>query len=60
MKFTLFLREIAKDTIGGTAIEYGLIAALIVVASIGAFESVANENTGLWGQVRAKSAEAIE
>lgn len=55
-----FLKRFAKDTVGGTAIEYGLIASLVVVASIGAFEAVANENTGIWGTVSKKSAEVME
>ncbi len=48
------LKRIGTDNSGGTAIEYGLIAALIVIASIGAFDAVANENTGLWATVSNK------
>ena len=51
MQLMPFLKRIAKDQFGGTAIEYGLIASLVVIASIGAFEAVANENTGLWAVV---------
>ena len=51
MTLMQLLSRIAKDDRGGTAIEYGLIASLVVIASIGAFEAVANENTGLWGVV---------
>ncbi len=51
MLLTNFLRELGNDKTGATAVEYGLIASLIVIASIGAFEAVANENTGLWGRV---------
>ena len=54
MRLTNFLKNLGSDNSGGTAIEYGLIASLVVIASIGAFESVANENTGIWGQVRTK------
>lgn len=46
-----FLKRLQRDERGGTAIEYGLIAALIVIASIGAFDALANENTGVWGKV---------
>ena len=42
------------DESGSTAIEYGLIASLVVIASIGAFDAVANENTGLWAVVTKK------
>ena len=48
------LDRVAKDETGSTAIEYGLIASLVVIASIGAFDAVANENTGLWGTVSSK------
>lgn len=54
MKFARFLKTIGSENSGATAIEYGLIVSLVVIASIGAFESVANENTGIWGQVRTK------
>ncbi|MEP2736765.1 MAG: Flp family type IVb pilin [Erythrobacter sp.] len=51
MNLTNFLEQIGRDDSGATAIEYGLIAALIVIASLVALEGVANENTGLWGRV---------
>ena len=35
-----FIRKIIKSTKGATAIEYGLIAALIAVAAISAMRSV--------------------
>ena len=54
MHLLSFLKRIARDERGGTAIEYGLIASLVVIASIGAFEAVANENTGLWAVVSDK------
>jgi pilus assembly protein Flp/PilA len=54
MKLHAFLKRIGSDNSGGTAIEYGLIAALVVVASIGAFDAVANENTGIWASVSNK------
>ena len=39
---TIFLRFV-KDESGATAIEYGLIAALIAVAAIGAMSSVGSK-----------------
>ena len=57
MKLMPFLKRIAKDESGATAIEYGLIASLVVIASIGAFDAVANENTGLWATVSQKVGE---
>ncbi len=37
-----FIRKILKDKKGATAIEYGLIAALIAVAAITAMSSLGN------------------
>lgn len=54
MKLKTILKHVGTDNSGGTAIEYGLIAALIVIASIGAFDAVANENDGLWATVSNK------
>ena len=45
-------KRLARDERGATAIEYGLIVSLIVIAMVGALESVANENTGLWARVK--------
>ena len=53
-----FLKRFGSDESAATAIEYGLIVSLIVIASIGAFDSVANENDGLWAQVTDKVVEA--
>jgi pilus assembly protein Flp/PilA len=46
------LKRIRRDEFGGTAIEYGLIVALLVIAIITSLQSVADENTGLWATVR--------
>ena len=46
-----FFKELLRDTRGGTAIEYGLIAALVVIAMIGALSSLADENNGIWSWV---------
>ena len=54
MHLLSMLKLLARDERSATAIEYGLIASLVVIASIGAFEAVANENTGLWAVVADK------
>lgn len=36
---------------GATAIEYGLIIAMIVIAMIAALTNVANKTTGMWNNV---------
>lgn len=51
MFLTKILRDLGNDEAGATAVEYGLIVSLVVIASIGAFRAVADENTGLWGRV---------
>src|SRR5690606_7347716 len=52
MRGRQFFMRFLRDDRGATAIEYGLIVSLIVIAIIGAMEGVANENTGLWAVVR--------
>lgn len=59
MKIMPILYRISEDENGSTAIEYGLIASLIVIASIGAFDAIANENNGLWAVVTNKVVTAI-
>lgn len=48
------LSRLAKDRRGGTAIEYGLIAALVIITMIGVFMQVANSTTSMWGMVSTK------
>lgn len=40
-----------KDERGATAVEYGLIVSLIVLAMIGALSQVARTTTGMWNTV---------
>lgn len=54
MRGSLFIEKLLRDTRGATAIEYGLIVALIVIAMIVALQGVADENTGLWARVTQK------
>lgn len=42
------LRKLLRDCDGATAIEYGLILALIGVACVGAFSSFAGSLTNMW------------
>ena len=46
-----WLGKIARDERGATAIEYGLIVSLVVVAMIGALTLLANTTTGMWNNV---------
>ena len=45
------LRTLRAENRGATAIEYGLIAALIVVAMIGGLKSLGGGANGMWGKV---------
>ncbi|WP_174291411.1 Flp family type IVb pilin [Sphingomonas bacterium] len=46
--------RLLRDTRGGTAIEYGLIVALVVIAMIASFKELANTTVGMWGNVNTK------
>lgn len=48
------IARLSGDRRAGTAIEYGLIAALIVIAMIASFKEVANSTVGMWGNINAK------
>jgi pilus assembly protein Flp/PilA len=47
------LRTLRADQHGATAIEYGLIAALIVIALIGGLQAMGGGVGGMWGKVGA-------
>ncbi|WP_298302919.1 Flp family type IVb pilin [uncultured Erythrobacter sp.] len=60
MKLTKFLKHIGNDNSGATAVEYGLIVSLIVIAMIGALQSVATVTDESWDLVQERSVEAME
>lgn len=43
------IKRFLRDEGGATAIEYGLIAALIAVVMVGGFSQLANQLQQLWG-----------
>ena len=45
------LRRLRSDKRGATAIEYGLIVSLIVVAIIGALSALGGGAGGMWGKL---------
>ena len=51
---TQFLKRFGRDEAGATAIEYGLIAALIAVAIIAAATSVGTNLSGTFNTVASK------
>ena len=59
MNFVNFLKHIGNDNSGATAVEYGLIVSLIVIAMIGALNGVANETINMWSEVRTTSEAAM-
>jgi len=48
------LRKLCVDTRGATAIEYGLIVALIAVACISAMQKLGGGAQGMWGKLDQK------
>ena len=54
-----FIKKLLRSEAGATAVEYGLIVALIVIAIIGSVQAVADKNTGLWAVVSSKVNEAM-
>jgi pilus assembly protein Flp/PilA len=49
-----FFKNLVRDEQGATAIEYGLIAALIAVAAIGAMTSLGGTLSGTFANVNTK------
>lgn len=45
------LRLVLRDSHASTAIEYGLIASLVIITMIAALQGVANVTTSMWGNV---------
>ena len=57
---TQFFRGLWRDQSGATAVEYGLILALIFLAMVGAVGTFSNEVLGTWDTVTETSQEAID
>ena len=45
------LRAVCRDRCGGTAIEYGLIAALVVLGAFVGLQNFANTSVNMWNNV---------
>ena len=52
-----FINKLFRDEAGATAIEYGLIAALIAVAAITAMQGLGNELSSTFSTVSTKMGE---
>jgi pilus assembly protein Flp/PilA len=58
MSTTNLLTRLFRDEHGASAVEYGLILAMIVLAMMAALGGVANETIRLWGNVQSAQASA--
>lgn len=54
-----FLTRLLRDQRGATAVEYGLILSMVVLAMLAALTGVANETKKMWGDVSTKSQAAM-
>lgn len=54
-----FIKRLTSDQTGATAIEYGLILALIVLAMLSALQAFADGSITMWETVAEKTATAI-
>ena len=54
MHLVTILKAILKDTRGATAVEYGLIVAMIVLAMVAALQGFANSTIEMWDYVTEK------
>ncbi len=52
-------RRLRSDKRGATAIEYGLIASLIVVAMIAGLSSLSGGANGMWGKIALRVGEVM-
>jgi pilus assembly protein Flp/PilA len=59
MSKTNLLRRLFSDQQGATAVEYGLILAMIVIAMMGALSGIAGETTKMWNNVNTTSQNAM-
>lgn len=46
-----FMKQIVRDTRGATAVEYGLILALVFLAMVGAVSQFGTSTIGMWNNV---------
>lgn len=58
LPFAGLLRRMLRDTRAATAIEYGLIVSLVVIAMIASFMTVADTTTGMWNNISSKVSNA--
>ena len=52
--------KLIADNSGATAVEYGLILAMIFLAMVGAVQGVGNETIGLWNTISTTTKAAMD
>ncbi|OQW45235.1 MAG: pilus assembly protein [Proteobacteria bacterium SG_bin6] len=52
------LRRLLIDRRGATAVEYGLIVSLIVIAMVASLQAVASQTIGMWTSVSSRVTQA--
>ncbi len=55
-----FLKSLKQDQQGATAVEYGLIVAMIFLAIVGAIQTFGEETIEMWNNVSSKVESATE
>ena len=58
LAMTSIVQKLLQDEQGATAIEYGLIAALIAIAAMSAMQAFAGSTITMWMNVSSKSLDA--
>ena len=54
MSLRALIRRTVRNTRGATAVEYGLICALIVLVMMVSLQLVAGDTIGMWANISAK------
>ena len=54
------LRSLCRSEEGATAIEYGLIAAMIAVACVASMSSLGGGSDGMWTKISARIGNAMD
>ena len=60
MKIVKLLLPLARDSRGATAIEYGLILAMVFLAMVGAVVALGDEDTNMFNRVSSTSVSAMQ
>ncbi|MXP43825.1 Flp family type IVb pilin [Allopontixanthobacter sediminis] len=58
MKLGQFLNKLECDASGATAVEYGLILALVFLAMLGAIQGFGDVTIAMWNDISSKMIEA--